>query len=107
MTPATAELQRRSFEIAMDATRKALAQPRAEEREISWGGEIPAEKEWPDPPLPKPDRREDDEPFSCLTCEDRREIEVQQRNSAGQAFREPWLTRTIPCPDCINPDGAR
>jgi hypothetical protein len=55
-------------------------------------------------PFPQPAAREDEELFRCLTCEDTGEIEVQQRNSAGQAFREPWLTRTIACPDC---DGAR
>jgi len=128
MTPATAELQRRSFEIAMQATERALAKPPEACRTcgsprphlhpaVQHEGEVhicrdpfhampwPPDEEQPrDPELPPEDP--DDLPFSCLTCEDTGEIEVQQRNSAGQAYREPWATQTIACPDC-NQDGAR
>ena len=136
MTPATAELQRASLAIALDATYRAMEKPRKTQ-----DGRCPECGGWVCPDDcphsgdhdnytgdPQPTRdgdddghrddegdhtierqllyREDEELFRCLTCEDTCEIEIQQRNSAGQAFREPWATETIACPDC-NRDGAR
>src|ERR1700681_1951091 len=128
MTPATAELQRASLAIALDATYRAMEKPRKTQ-----DGRCPECGGWVCPDDcphsgdhdnytgdPQPTRdgdddghredegdhtierqllyREDEELFRCLTCEDTCEIEIQQRNSAGQAFREPWATETIACP---------
>jgi len=125
MTPATAELQRASLAIALDATYRAMEQQpvnlaAAAARTLGLplgmpvlrqSAEILKEQEQADREANfatgfQTETHEDDEPFSCLTCEDTGEIEIQQRNAAGQPLREPWATQTIACPDC-NPTGAR